>query len=153
MRFFQKDTLDAIVDILDDNFNTMIATIRTERSDTTIPDCNLFTSGLLQGNIAFPQCKISFVKEEIIEDETLSDKIDEMETMYYYNVMFALMDNTASLEDHCCYYIEACQRVLQGYYDNDITWIRCKGSEIGQITDSEQNETYKGISLQFEVRV
>jgi len=153
LRYYSKDALNALLTILTNQFNPMIDTIRTERSDITIPYCNYFTSKQLEINVALPQIKVSFFKEDLVEDEILDDVSEEMNSLYRYMIMCALESNTETLQDHCCYYQEAIQRIFQGYRDQSISWIRQKGGEMGAICNSEGQEIYKAFAIELEVRV
>jgi hypothetical protein len=150
MRYFGKDIRDTLKTKLSTDFNTMIATIRTERSDTTIPDCKSFT--ISNPTNQFPEISIDITDSEILNSEELTSNINNVPEIYNVEITAVMIDTSTSLDDYADYYIEAMQRVLQGYYTSAITWVLITKTNRTNITDG-LNQTYKLCGVTCEVRI
>lgn len=148
MSYFAADVLTAVYTKISSEINTMLATIRTERSDTTLPDVLNVTYGLPTGQL--PEIVITMETTDQ-PDELLQDNITIDPQVYNLQIMLTSQGIDALFQLHMCYYLEALQRLLHGCQISGITWVRCKDSIIDNIT--AENEIYKFVGIKLEVRI
>lgn len=150
-RYHEADIKDAIKTKLDSDFNTMITTIRTERSDTTIPLAKNITFDLLKNQ--YPEIYIDITGSELLNDEELSDNIEIVTESFEVEVSAIIKTNSTSLSKYGDYYNEAFKRVLQGYNDANIRWIGVINTVQEDRIQENTHQTYKlcGVVLQVLV--
>jgi hypothetical protein len=150
MRFFGYDVRNDIKTKLTSDFNLMIATIRTERSDTTIPDCLNFT---IDNPInQYPEISIDITESQVLNEDELTSNVNLVPEVYTVEITAILKTQSTSIDNYADYYIEAMQRVLQGYNTSDITWLLIIKTNRDDIAD-RQNQTYKICGVTVEVRI
>lgn len=127
MRMFGADVLVKIQTILSSSLGTELTTIASERS-ITIPAVN----NILIGNSErqFPECIITLGNSNVKNDENLTMDIDKTPEEYPIEVVIVYKDLTQQPGTHryddkirqeC--YIEALQKVLHGYSDEDVDYM------------------------------
>ena len=150
MRYFGKDIRNNLKTKFESEFNDMIATIRTERADLSIPDCLSFTISNL--TMQLPEISIDITESEVNNDEILTTDIENVSEVYSVEITAMMSSNSLSIDDYMDYYIEAMQRILQGYYTEEITWCLIIRTNRENITDTT-NQIYKLCGVTCEVRI
>jgi len=149
-RLYDHDIKTSLKTKLDAEFNTMLATIRTERSDTTIPDANNITISTLTYN--YPEITIDIDGESEIPDELLSDDIDLEPEIFPVRINAIIMTLSNSISSYADYYNEAFKRVLHGCSITGFTWCRVKKTRQQELID-ENMQTYRSCGVDLEVRI
>lgn len=149
-RLYDHDVKEGIKTKLDASFNAMINTIRTERSDATIPYCNNFTYTELTYN--YPEGTIKFYDESELKKEILSDNIDLESEVFKVRINIILMTQINYIDYYMDYHLEALKRVLHGCNITGFTWLRYEKSKQEDLID-ENLQTYKSGYCDFEVQI
>lgn len=151
-RLYEHDIKDKIKTKLGNEFNTMIATIRAERSDTTIPYCNNFTYTDLTYN--YPECTIDIDGESEIDpdEELLTDDINRVPEIFPVKLSAIIMSQANAICYYADYFNEAFKRVLHGCKLVGVTWCRVKKVKQQELVD-ENNQTYKSCGVTLAVRI
>jgi hypothetical protein len=150
MRFFGYDVRFALYTKLNSDFNTMIDTIRTERSDTTIP--HVMNISIDNPKNQYPEIYIDITESEVLNDEELTTNINLIPEIYTVEINSIIKTQLGSIDNYADYYIEALQRILQGYHTSDITWGIITGTIRDDISD-KQNQTYKICGVRLQIRI
>lgn len=148
-KLYSADVLTAIYQKIYAGINTMLTTIRSERSDATLPDILSVTTGYPTSQL--PEIIITYENSDPVDDENLSDDISIIPEVYNLQIMLTTQSIESTIQMHMCYYEEALKRLLHGCQISGVTWVRVKSSIIDDITS--QNEIYKFVGLKIEVRV
>lgn len=149
-RYYGYDVRNLIKTKLESDFNTMITTIRTERSDSTIPLVVNITIDKMKHQ--YPEIYIDITESELINDFELTSSIDLTPEIFMVEITAILKSQLDTIDVHADYYIEAMQRILHGYNDSNITWILTNKTIRTDVTD-EKKQTYKVCGVVCEIRI
>jgi hypothetical protein len=148
-RFFGADVIARVQEVLVAEMPAMIALIQTERSDPEFKAPTKYNIGYLERQ--FPECLISMDNSEV-EMSQISMDIGNTPEQYPAEVVVVSKDITDKAYLRQEYYIEALQRVLHGYNDEDITWIVVTGT-IRANMYTEQKETLRVTGVSITARI
>jgi len=146
--YWSRDVLVFIKTKLINELNTMIGIVNGERLDDTPLISNITYDKVTD---SLPECLIELT-ESTIDQEEIGNENDFSTEIFncVISIMSKSNDNRHSLWIEN--YLEALWRVLQGYNDNYISWIRLKQSVRADLT-STQDQTYKICGYNIEIRI
>jgi hypothetical protein len=147
-RIFGADVLDKVHARLTAELNIMIDTISEERSVSGLAHVKKINFGAFERQ--FPECLITIDNSEI-DMESISSDIMQTSEEWPLEVVVVFKDVSTIPYHKQEYYIEALARVLNGYSDEDITWILVNGSvRVNMYTESK--ETFRVVGVTATVR-
>lgn len=149
MRFFARDVRDALKDYLEDNFNTTLSTIDTERTETTPPVISFITG---KEKNQFPEMYIDVISSTIETDEIHSDETYSTEK-FEVDITVKMKYSNDSIHNYIENYIEALQRLLNNQtIDPQITYIFATSTLRVDLYDNSGQVLRVG-GVKFDVRV
>jgi hypothetical protein len=149
MRFFGADIITKIKDIAVADYNNILTTIKSERSDSGLELIRKFNTGICERQ--YPECVINLKDSSMIIEELDLDIYNTPEE-FPIEILVAIRDNTDNIALRQEYYIEGLQRTFHGYHDTDISWITVESS-IRAEAYTEQKETLRIIGVSINVRI
>ena len=149
MRYFGADIITAVKTIATNNLNPMLEIIKVERGDTGLETIRKINVGIVERQ--YPECVINLQDSILVEEELTLDLLNTPE-VFPVEVLIVMKDNTDLIALRVEYYIEALQRIFNGYTDSKISWISVKNS-IRADAYTEQKETLKVAGILIDVRI
>lgn len=144
-RIYGDEVLSGIESLLNENLNTNLTEILTDREDLSCPLVKKVNIGYSERQ--YPECLIS-LEDSSVDLDTLDMDIDQTPEEYPVDVVIVLKDNTAKTYLRQEYYIKALQKTLHGFSSPMFSWIVVTGS-IRANMYTEQKETLRivGVSI------
>jgi len=149
-RYHEADIRTAIKTKLDSDFNTMIDTIRAERSDLNIPYALNITKDIIKNQ--YPEIYIDVTGSDFTND-ILDTDIDLSDEVFEVEIKAILKTNSNSLQNYTDYYNEALKRVLHGYNDANIIMILMNNTIQIDLEEERSNQTYRMCGVVCQVFV
>ena len=149
-RYHEADIRTAIKTKLDSDFNTMIDTIRAERSDLNIPYALNITKDIIKNQ--YPEIYIDVTGSDFTND-ILDTDIDLSDEVFEVEIKAILKTNSNSLQNYTDYYNEALKRVLHGYNDANISMILMNNTIQIDLEEERSNQTYRMCGVVCQVFV
>lgn len=150
-RSYGKDIYDDLITLLDTELNTMLETIRVERSVTGLLDVRRISNATLSNDT--PECNIMLGDSLTDIEEMIGGQlVDNLTERYPAEINIYFEDSSNDAMDYMEYYIEALTRVLHGNNNTTWTWIDVKGGiRIGGVTPENYNKYIAGVAIEIRV--
>jgi len=146
-RKYMEDALLAVKDYLDDNLNTMLATIRSERGSTdTPPNPGVISKGRTMKNL-FP--KVQLLPDTSPHDYGDQDYAAFVEAWVVHNIVISVTHRSANVdivEDTLLRYSEAINRLQEDddTFGNAFVWVRIRDEDWSPMITSQEERQMTG---------